>query len=178
MTSTDALETRAKAAYERGRVRAAAQEVLLFVPFVLIADLKCKHFSIGCLLSVVLIATLVVLRWRGGVLGRAAMLGALVALPSLLMPACLHACVDCNPAVLHSACAVLCPGLGLFAGGFLGAWSAKQGTDRNRALLGGGLVIALAGALGCGVLGLTAIGGMWLATTVATLGAVGLARSA
>lgn len=176
MTSTEALPARARAAYERGRLLTASREALWVVPFAALAIARCSRVSLSCAAAVLLFSTLVVFRWRGGVWGRTALVSALAALPALLLPV-LPICLGCGQEAIARLCAVLCPAMGLLAGALLGRWSARQGADRNRALLGGGLVIGACGALGCGVAGLAAIGGMWFGAAVATAGAVRLARA-
>ena len=105
------------------------------------------------------------------------MVGALAALPALLMPALLPCCVDCPSNLSTQTCCFVCGTLGLFSGMLLGTWSARQGADRHRAVIGGGLVLAACGALGCDVVGLTAIGGLWMGATIATASALRLARA-
>jgi len=177
MPTESTLPSRARAAYERGRWRTAAAEALWLVPFIALAVRHCTHLSIGCVASLALLACVGTLRWRGGIWGRAAVVGAIAALPALLMPLLLPCCIDCPPNLSAQTCGLLCGTLGLFSGALLGSWSARQGTDRHRALIGGGLVLAACSALGCDMVGLAAIGGLWIGATVATASALSWARA-
>lgn len=145
-----------RAAYERGRLRDAARDAAPLVGLFTLVLLAAEARPGQVLLAVAVGITFVVFRWRGLGWGRGAIVGAVAGLAPLLAPFLLVAnglgCAGPNSA---SWCAALCASGGLFAGLAVGVSSRSWS-----ALVAGGLIAALAGAVGCWPMGATTLVGM------------------
>lgn len=145
-----------RAAYERGRLRDAARDATPLVGLFTLVLLAAEAGFAQAVLALGVGATFVVLRWRGLGWGWGAVVGALAGLAPLLAPFVLGANgLGCAGPNCASWCMALCASGGLLAGLVVGASSRSWG-----ALVGGGLVAALAGAVGCWPMGATTMVGM------------------
>ena len=154
----------AKRAYERGRVRRAALAVAPLAVVVFTAAMLGSRPTTACLLGCLLLPSSAALLWRGQALGRAVMPAVLAGLIPLGLALAAKAYGHvCTGEECVSLCMPACTTGGLIAGGVL-AWLFRRGRLPRSALLAGGGVALLTGALGCscagygGVLGL--LGGL------------------
>jgi hypothetical protein len=154
------LRSRARRAYELGRVRRA----LRFSPFVLAAAaiaVACgRPPGLSCGLAGALWPLVVGLAFAGGSAGRAVVPGLLAGSTALAMPLLVG---TVGHALLGPSCMVLClPACvlgGALAGALIGALAAKE--DREAPFVLSALAVAgLTGALGCTMVGLAGVGGM------------------
>lgn len=145
-----------RAAYERGRWRDAGRDVVPLIALLTLVLLAAEAGTAQAGVAVVVGATFMVLRWRGLGWGRGAIVGAVAGLAPLLAPFVLVANgLGCAGPDCASWCMALCAAGGGLAGLVVGA-SSRSWT----ALVGGGLVAALAGAVGCWPMGVTTMVGM------------------
>jgi hypothetical protein len=159
------LADRARAAYERGRVRAALPTVALVVPMVALSVVVCRRDAVSLIGGGLLAALLLGALWRGGPLARGARAGLTAGTGALLLPmaaTCLHVCAGGICLLAPSACVTA----GALAGAAVGV------AARRREAAGAGtwaylapalLVAGLAGALGCVIAGLAGVVGMAIA---------------
>jgi hypothetical protein len=156
-----AVRARAKAAYERGRLRDGALAGSFAVPLALAVGVVEQHV-LGCfVVGVALAMVIAALHWRGRDLGRGIVPGVVagvVPLALALVSMKTHFCIGGSCA---SACIAACSAGGVVAGVF-SAWFARRSALPRAAWVSAGSVALLVGALGClcvgvfGVLGLVA----------------------
>jgi hypothetical protein len=145
-----------RSAYERGRWRDAARDSVPLVALFTLVLLAADASVVQALLAAIVGIGFLVMRWRGLGWGRGAILGAVAGLAPLLAPFALVANgLGCAGPNCASWCVALCGSAGLVAGLVVGVSSRSWS-----ALVGGGLVAALAGAVGCWPMGVTTMLGM------------------
>jgi hypothetical protein len=170
MESVD-LETRARRAYEIGRVRWALQVAWVVVALVLVSFLAAGASLITAATAIVLLATVTALRWRGRSWTAATRAG----LTAGLIPYALLLTLKCSSGYFCAlgGCMAHCTrfcALGGLAAGLLLAMRARQLEDGiPRFLLAASTVAALTGLLGCFVGGVTGMLWMVLGELTATL---------
>lgn len=164
MAGSDLVLGQARLAYERGRARRAALAVAPLALVVLAAGMMGSRPMTACVLGCLLLPASATLLWRGQALGRAVMPSVLAGLIPLGLALAAKAYGHvCTGDECVSLCMPACATGGLIAGGVL-AWLFRRGKLPRSALLAGGGVALLTGALGCscagygGVLGL--LGGL------------------
>ncbi|MDP2316303.1 MAG: hypothetical protein Q8P41_25620 [Pseudomonadota bacterium] len=145
-----------RSAYERGRWRDAARDAIPLMALFTLVLVAADAGVVQALLAGTVGVGFLVMRWRGLGWGRGAILGAIAGLAPLLAPFALVANgLGCAGPNCASWCVALCASGGLVAGLVVGmssrSWSA---------LVGGGLVAGLAGAVGCWPMGATTVVGM------------------
>jgi hypothetical protein len=158
-----AVRARAKAAYERGRLRDGVVAASFAVPFSLVVGVVEGHV-VSCFVVGLALATLVtLLHWSGRDLARGIVPGLVAgAVPLVFANVSMsaHLCIGGSCA---SACIAACAAGGIVAGSF-SAWFARRSSLPRAAWVSAGSVALLVGALGCmcvgvfGVLGL--VGGL------------------
>ncbi|MCB9760083.1 MAG: hypothetical protein H6739_09640 [Alphaproteobacteria bacterium] len=160
------LRAAARAAYERGRVRLAAETLLVTAPMVVAASLLGAPWPLVAGLGAVLIGASLWMRWRGLDWGAAVAPGLAAGALGFAIP--WAAQVFGGAACASAGCALHCvlPGLtgGLLAGGVLGTRADVRWSVALPAL---GLA-TLASALGCLTLGLVGLGALAGALIVGT----------
>jgi hypothetical protein len=156
-----ALISRARRAYETGRVAAALPTTALVAPMAALSFFCCGRREATACLATALALLVTALLWRGRDLGRSVRAGlaagaAPLLLPLLAMPLG-HVCPREACLVFPVACVVG----GVVAGVVLAASWRRAGTPRRtRALVAGFAVAALAGSLGCLIAGALGVLGM------------------
>jgi hypothetical protein len=156
-----ALESRARRAYEWGRLRYALPRVALVLPVVLVAALATSEPVLVSALGAALVVVGLLSLWRGEGFQRGLAPGVLVGLVPL-------AAVTCTARMAHASgaedCMALCLGVcaagGALAGLALGAWALRRAAPPSMSLTASGAAL-LTGAMGCtcvGALGLAALG--------------------
>lgn len=155
------LETRARRAYEIGRIQAAARGVWLLAPMTLLACLRCGQPALSLTTGALLFAAVFGLLWRGRAWSAAVTPGLLAGAVPFLLPLLVgytgHVCVG---GVCFALCMPPCLIGGLVAGFVLGLRAARMDEGRGAFLLAGCLVAALEGALGCAPAGIGSLLGM------------------
>lgn len=172
----NALQARARSAYERGRLLRGLRLVAI-VPLLGIcaAVPPCRSLALTAPIGVALAALMVAFAWRGGSLGAAVLPGLFAGLVPFVLPVGVmtvgHACAA--PGCMDYCFPACCIG-GVASGVLLVLWARAE--DRGRAFFGAALAIAaLTGAMGCAVSGASGIVGMLLAT--AAIGTPALVRA-
>lgn len=175
-----AAEQAIRAAYERRRVLLAlrgAWPVMLVVPLGLATrGASTKVLVVGALLAL----ALVIVRFVGGAVARAAGPGVTAGLVPLVVPALVmergHACAACGLGEAYWHCMLACAASGLGAGVLVGLWAAGRAAPRRTALVAAGLA-TLVGGLGCSLTGAAGLGGIALGALVGVPGALALGRA-
>jgi hypothetical protein len=153
------VRARAKAAYERGRLRDAAIVGSFAVPFALIVGVLEGHTAACFGVGVALAAVVTFLHFRGRDLARGIVPGVVAGvfpLAGALVASKGHLCIGGS---CFSACLTACAAGGLVAGLFAARFARRASLPRA-AWVSAGSVALLVGALGClcvgvfGVLGL------------------------
>ena len=169
------LENRARAAYERARLREA---VVSAWPVPLLAVLA---LTLGgergdiALAAAILILAVVALRWRGGALGRGVTAGLFAGAVPLVMPYLAVGAAGACSASCSLWCAWSCVVGGLAAGGVVGWLAAGRVAGRGAFLMASAAVAALTGVMGCCLAGGTGVTGMLLGVLIAAVPIVLLA---
>jgi hypothetical protein len=172
------LRSRARLAYERGRLAHGAQALWLALPMLLIGLAVNGGTLLSCSAGVAMIALAVGLRWRGGTVGRAVMPALIAGLPPLVLPLWMRAGGHCcMGGMCWSLCMVGCIVGGAFAGLMVGLASAAEREQRGAFLLSATAIAGLAGVLGCTMAGSAGMAGMALAVLATSWPVALLARA-
>ncbi len=154
MAAPELLLARARRAYELGRLRSAALIVVLIIPVAAVCALASSSPRQVACVSLVLVATAVVLRWRSRGGAEAVTTGLLAA----LVPLAAGLCIVCGGgAVPDAIAAVVCVVAGGVGGLVLGVRTAQRAAGA-RAWLFAVVIACLGAALGCVGLGPAAVG--------------------
>lgn len=170
MTSPDqqVLLSRARRAYELGRLQHAARVVPAVLLLTAVALGGCASESQVCITSAVLLVGLTALHWRGGAAGRAVFPGMLAGVAPLLVPKVLlllgHGCAVEACARL---CVPVCLAAGLLGGAWLSWWAWQRSDVQRIGVLWAAAVALLVGSLGCLPLGLGGLVGVSAGVLVA-----------
>jgi hypothetical protein len=162
-----ALERRARAAYERGRLRHAlvgAWPVLALAALAL--GLGGRAWAVGMVAAMLLVVVVAFLH-RGGAAARAVVPGLLGGSPPML--AWLLSCRvphGCAGPGCTDRCMLVCFTAALLGAAFLARRCQTMADGRREALLAGGAVAALVGGMGCIVLGAVGLSGLALGLLV------------
>jgi hypothetical protein len=154
MRPNDELLARATAAYERGRWWKGLRTAALVVPMMLVSFGCCGTPSTSCVLAGLLAVLATVLVWRGGSGGRAVVPGFAAGIVPLALP--LVACPACASLGVAGLLPLLsCAVAGLASGAIVVVYAARERQDHRAAfVVAAGAVSALAGSLGCVIVGL------------------------
>jgi hypothetical protein len=163
MTVAEAhLAARARAAYERGRLRWALGRAAAAAALSAVALIGCPSHAAPAACAAALGVLIAACLWRGGAWARGARLGFAAGLAPCLLPAAARAAHVCNASICLSMPAI-CLGGGVAAGLLLGWLGPRQrGHADRRFWLAAASVVLLAGATGCLAAGLAGLGGMAL----------------
>jgi hypothetical protein len=159
------LLQRARARYELARLVKGLSAGALVVPMAAISLTGCGHRHTALTIAAVLAALAVVLVWRGGAGGRGAVSGLVAGIVPLAFP--LVACSLCGRAGGVWPIAVCVVG-GLASGAIIAACASGEPRDRARFVVSAGLVAALAGSMGCAILGLGGVVAMMVGLVLMT----------
>ena len=175
MAPHDALIRRARGAYERARLRAAAIDAWpVPLVFVIALTLCGARPAIGA--GAALLALAVVLfRWRGGALARGVHPGLMAGAVPLLLPSFAMSTAGACSASCSLWCAWSCIVGGSVAGAVVGWRAASYAGNRGAFLLASAAVAGLTGAMGCFLAGALGVSGMALGFLVAVAPVVLLA---
>jgi hypothetical protein len=178
MNNSNELLESARSAYERGRVAKALRTAALVVPMMLLSFGCCGSQVAALAIGAVLAAAVTVLVWRGGVAGRAVLPGLLAGAVPLAFP--LLACPACQRAGWVGAASLgACVVGGLASGAIVAAYTLRVREDRAVFLVTAGGVAAVAGSLGCVIVGMGGVVAMAIGLMLAAplgLRAPGMAR--
>lgn len=170
------FERRARRAYELGRLKSAVPVLAVVVPATALSLTCCPvpGVSIACGVALSLVA--IALLWYGRAPGRAVWPGLLAGTIPFLAPLTVeltgHACIGGTCTMMPAACI----GAGLVAGVLLGVYLARVRGDRRPSVLAAALVAALAGSLGCVMMGGAGIAGMSLGLVAGAAPAIAVLR--
>jgi hypothetical protein len=156
------LAARARAAYERGRLRWALGRAAAAAALSAIALIGCPSHAAPAACVAALGVLLAACLWRGGAWALGARLGFAAGLAPCLLPAAARAAHVCNASICLAMPAI-CVGGGVVAGLLLGWLGPRQpGHADRRFWLAAASAVLLAGATGCLAAGLAGLGGMAL----------------
>lgn len=167
----------ARSAFERGRVAKAVRTAALVLPITLVSFGCCGDRSASLAIAGVLAALVVVLVWRGGAAGRGVVPGLVAGVVPLAVP--LLACPLCAHAGIVGALPFVACVVGGVASGAIVVWyGTREREDRAPFVVAAGAVAALAGSLGCVIVGLGGVVAMALGVAlVAPLAMRGVYRT-
>lgn len=162
MESAD-LMTRARRAYEAGRLRWAARIATWVLPLALLSVVAAGNRCLSLATGAALLTACVALLWRGQAWGaavRPGLLAGVIPLGLMLTLKCSSG-YFCALGGCMAHCSRFCGVGGLAAGLLLAARARRQPEGAVQFLVAGGAVAALTGLLGCFVGGIT--GALWMA---------------
>ncbi|HJZ89046.1 MAG TPA: hypothetical protein VKN99_27935 [Polyangia bacterium] len=163
------LMAAARRAYEWGRLRAALRAAWLVVPMVAISVAWARHPVASLAAGVALLGLVVVLGWRGGAAGRAVGPGLVAGLAPLTLPLAVRTTGHlCSSTLCMQLCLPACVVGGLISGALLARAAARLERGRPGFMVAAGAIAALAGSLGCALLGLSGVAGMAAGLMVAS----------
>jgi hypothetical protein len=170
------LLRRARGAFERGRLAKAARTSALVLPVTLVSFGCCGDRAASLGIAAALATLVFVLVWRGGAAGRGVVPGLVagvvsLAIPLLVCPACAHAG---GVAILPL---VACIVGGVVSGAIVVGYATHEHEDRASFVVAAGAVAALAGSLGCVIVGLGGIVAMALGVALVAPLALRVPRS-
>ncbi len=162
------LRSEARRRYQRGQLGVALFSTWPLLP------LFGAAWWLGCgancllLIGALLALASVTFGWRGGAYRRAVTPGLMAGAMPALLPLYSHTCAvacnsSCNDSSWTSVCMIACWGGGLAAGIAMGIFAARERDASWPARVSGGVLVVLAGSLGCWVGGVPGIVGMCLA---------------
>jgi hypothetical protein len=156
------LADRARAAYERGRLRWALGRAAAAAAISAVALIGCPSQAAPGACAAALGILLAACLWRGGAWAHGARLGFAAGLAPCLLPAAVRAAHACDSSICV-AMPALCLTGGLMAGILLGSLGPRQRGHRDRGFwIAAAGAVLLAGATGCLAAGLAGLGGMAL----------------
>jgi hypothetical protein len=161
MAAEALLLTRARRAYEAGRVLLGLRRSAAVVPMAGLSVVACGRPWATAAVAALLLAAVVLFEWRGEGVGRGARVGLLAGIPPLLLPLVLRGTMHACSATFCLSYSAACLASGVVAGVAIGLWTVRRGV-RGRGVAAAGLVAVLAGSLGCLIAGLGGLGGLAL----------------
>jgi hypothetical protein len=163
-----------RGAYERGRARLGVKRALLVLPMATFSWGCCGDPRAAIVVTAALAVLVATLSWRGGPMGRGVMPGLFAGIVPLLVPAA----VELGWAASHRTFVlrlsiVACVLGGVASGAIVGRFARLEkglNSERDRALfaVSAGAIAALAGTLGCVVVGMGGIAAMLAGLALAT----------
>ncbi len=176
MVPDELLPTRARRAYELGRLSSQAGALLWAAPLVCFTLVMGHHSGWTWLNFLLLETAIVAMRWRGGDFGRAVVPGLVGGSLAFALP--LLACQVSLCAVGPSPRLVfVCVGAGVLAGAVLTTRALTRESRSVTFIVSAGTVAALAAAMGCAMAGWAGIAGMLAGLALAGSPALALARA-
>lgn len=167
MRPPDAILQDATRAYERGRWLKGLRTAAIVVPMMLVSFGCCGNRSASCLIAAVLAALVTVLTWRGGSVGRAVPPSLAGGIAALAIP--LLGCPACESFGIQGALPfVFCVLGGLTSGAIVVYYASREAQDKATFVFAGGAVAALAGSLGCVIVGLGGVVAMAVGLALVT----------
>ncbi len=172
------LETRARRAYELGRLRRGLKLAALLSPLGLASALLCGAPLLSLAAVVALCSLVTVLTWRGLEVGRAVLPGLVAAGPAVLAPLLVRgAGHGCAASACLPVCLAACFVCGIASGALLALFAAKL--KGGRAFMGAAMAVTTAaGALWCVAFGASGVLGMLAGVIAASIPATALVRRA
>jgi hypothetical protein len=176
-TDDTALRGRARRAYELGRLRRAARAAFGVAPMLALSLVVYQQALVTVLAGAALLLLAVGFGWWGQAPGRAVWPGLLAGSAPLVLPFALRASgYCCIGGVCWSVCMLGCIAGGAFAGAALGIASSAESEQRWQFLASATSLAAIAGVLGCALVGAAGITGMALAIVLSSLPLAALAQ--
>jgi hypothetical protein len=160
------LLRRARASYELARLAKGLRAAALVVPMAVVSLGGCGHRESALAIAVVLAILSTALVWRGGVAARGVVPGLLAGVVPLGFP--LVACPLCERFGAGHLPMLVCVAGGVVSGAIVAAFAARETADRARFVVSAGLVAAIAGSMGCAILGLGGIAAMAVGLALST----------
>lgn len=154
------LFQRASRAYELGRFRRAWRATPLIAAVTLCSKLSCNAPALVLGAAAALAILCAALNWRGGVHERAVWPGLSCGVIAASLPFLAQAMGMCGRPELMELCIAACIFGGVLAGVFIGVRASRLPEGAGAFALSAGTVAALAGTLGCVVVGFGGIIGM------------------
>ncbi|HTV22357.1 MAG TPA: hypothetical protein VMG12_26900 [Polyangiaceae bacterium] len=172
------VRSRVRRAYELGRWLSALRLGLIVIPMALLSGVVARAPVWAASAGLALFALVAVLGWRGQSYGRAVVPGLLAGSVPLVLPLLMRSTgLCCVGGVCLPFCMLGCTVGGLVVGISLGLRSAAERQGRWTFLAAATSIAALAGILGCAIVGTAGIAGMLGAVVVSSLPVAVAARS-
>ena len=161
MNRDEQLLQRVRSAYEWGRLRRGLGVACLVVPMMALSLGCCGKPSVAVVVGIALATLVTALIWRGGPLGRAVVPGLLAGIAPLVLPMVAGpGCALLGEGYGARYCLLACVVGGLVSGGVVAYLGSRISEDRGAFIVVAGGIAALAGSLGCVIVGLGGIGSM------------------
>jgi hypothetical protein len=170
------LKRRARYSYELARFAKGLRTAALVVPMTVVALGGCGHRETALAIAAALAVLATGLVWRGGVAGRAVVPGLVAGVVPLGFP--LVVCPLCARFGAAHLPMLVCVAGGVASGAIVAAWAAREAQERAPFVFVAGLVAALAGSMGCAILGLGGVAAMAVGLALATPVALAVAPRA
>lgn len=155
MEPNDVILQRVRRAYELGRMRRGLASSLLALPMIGVSLLCSGDGTGSALVGALLILVIAGLVWRGGAVARGVLPGIVAGTAPLAFPLIIE--LGC---AAPEACFPACIAGGVAGGVIIAAYALRMKEGRASFVLGAGAVAAVAGSLGCAVVGLAGIAAM------------------
>jgi len=159
------LLRRARRTYEIARFVKGLSAAALVVPMAAVSLGGCEQRETALVIAAALAVLATALVWRGGAAGRAVVPGLVAGVVPLGFP--LVVCPLCARFDMHLPMLVCVAG-GVASGAIVAACAAREGKDRAPFVVSAGLVAALAGSMGCAILGLGGVVAMAVGLALTT----------
>jgi hypothetical protein len=156
-------------AYERGRWLKGLRTAMVVVPLMFVSFGCCGNPRASIAIGVFLAGLITVLVWRGGSASRAVPASLAGGIAALAIP--LLACPACDSLGVKGALPfVFCVVGGIASGAIVVSYAARESTRSDKAtfVFAGGAIAALAGSLGCVVVGLGGVAAMAIGLALVT----------
>lgn len=176
MESNDLLFERARRAYERGRFMRSFAATPVIIALVIVSFLACNTPAFSTAVGLVLIGLCSACAWTGGPHARAVTPGLTTGCCAALIPFGALATGICVPGSL-STCMLACFVGGAIAGAAITTRALRLEEGRRSFALSGGTIAALTGALGCSLVGIGGVLGMFAGVAIAASPALIVARA-
>lgn len=162
--------------YERSRLRRGLRTALFVLPMMAVSFGCCGNLRASIVIAVALALLVTSLVWRGGAIARAVVPGYAAGIVPLVVP--LVACPACERmGISGSIPLAACVLGGLVSGAVVVYYASREREDRTAFVLAGGAVAALAGSLGCVIVGLGGVLAMTIGLALVTPFALRNARA-
>ena len=158
MERDEQLLRRARRRYELARLAKGGATAALVLPMALVSRGECGRPEAAWILAAVLAVAATALVWRGGAAGRGVVPGFVAGVVPLGFP--IVACPLCARAFGAPLPIAACAIGGLASGAIIAAYASRQPNDRAPFVFAAGFVAALAGSMGCAILGLGGVAAM------------------
>jgi hypothetical protein len=166
MAPSPDLLRKARRRYELARLAKGLGTAALVLPMAVVSLGGCGHRETALGIAAALFVLAAALVWRGGAAGRGVVPGLVAGIVPLGFP--LVACPVCARLGMAHLPMLVCVAGGVVSGAIIAAYASRETRDRAWFVVSSGLVAALAGSMGCAILGLGGVAAMAVGLALAT----------